>query len=1276
MSTKNRWPSWSKGLWSPSEPEPCYRVGGLVPIDMTMPADDDNRAAAQVMPAGPGPVHTKVRFNFAEYLASQRVRCQNTGVNWGVCVDVVVHHASKRDPTSVVKSKSRGVASTSEHERRRRPNLTIITPSSGSNTITYQNTASTPHSAIPVQSASNLLSLFNAKLRSPIVSPTVHPGSYLLDKPLPSQPRSDSLPATPEPVELPGSILLENQGFPSPPPVSGWAPSLTMRSARSGNSLSPVARPGPPKRPQHKKSLSETSLQTSRSRPHPGPIASASSTDRSTDSRIPTCSESTIEDYKSSSDTVKAHVGLDALLRPSPLMVQGKTRRKSGEGTSKNPLYRPGASNTDANPTNSTPINQIDELKATITAQDQTISTLQAQFASLRGSHEAHVASLVAAHSAEISSLRNYTRALEEQQKQRTLHHASSNHLLFLLDTTDPPSVAREHSRASTSSASATSYRSFETALEQQTRATPRRPRDAPEMERFKRKLSATRRVQPASSRNLSRESSLQESSPAQESNEKAVETQLERVMQNLKATKASEEKYMGLLEDAERTCTEYKKKASKTEQLEKNIVALQNTVDHLEYRLELTNVEKVDLAEKLHNVQTKSSPFDVKLLSSIMDNRESVDTVFTDRSPITQNEVSEMRTALATFIDHVERLQDQIREKDTHITELNAKLARMTTNYHELVSEHQKLSLQSDIQGQLLHKTKQHEIHIEELRSMILKREAIIGERTKALEKTERQLECHKSLLEAEVRRHAALKLSGDGEDDTLPDPTSLTSKEDIDRWVDRLQAQLKAKRAKKDGEAITNSLEDTVRDLRKEIEFYVREIIYYKLDVRGYKHDIRKLKRLAGFSSRSSRSGGDVESPASPLAPTPHSPVRTHYPASVPDGEVQTSLPPILADPTSIHMPMEHPVTPAQSPEGEGNAPRAFGKNPLNFNLRRPMTPPNVNSFSENTDPGISPRSNKKLSPERRKPTPPSPNQEKFGDLATNFPLSTPASPKRHTVEMKQDTGSNEVSDGHQVREKTIPERPPRPQLGLFESPIGKGTTTAAGANAPRKDIMAEAMQQAPELPRPSNTSRPSTSCTTKREFHRANNSTPAPSNLAAKRPNTSSGFSAFSAGTTTLSHSTSCSTNRNVKTISPMLRIGVGGTMASTTPTDSPVSPTSYFPPTVSSSPPSRNASVGSNNSSKLERTFSFSSPTSASSSRSRNNAAATQTSSSSSTLRQAMNLPAKLDFMKGKGRPMKDSIGPPMLLASPFDIDRSSSTGEAAVEGAEGDIGKAV
>jgi hypothetical protein len=75
-----------------------------------------------------------------------------------------------------------------------------------------------------------------------------------------------------------------------------------------------------------------------------------------------------------------------------------------------------------SNNPSSTRSKHIEELQSTIATHDQTMSSLQTQFISLRASHDAHVASLVDSHSAEVASLKNYVRVLEEQSSKRGLH--------------------------------------------------------------------------------------------------------------------------------------------------------------------------------------------------------------------------------------------------------------------------------------------------------------------------------------------------------------------------------------------------------------------------------------------------------------------------------------------------------------------------------------------------------------------------------------------------------------------------------------------------------------------------------------------------------------------------------------------------------------------------------------------------------------------------------------------------------------------------------------
>jgi hypothetical protein len=76
---------------------------------------------------------------------------------------------------------------------------------------------------------------------------------------------------------------------------------------------------------------------------------------------------------------------------------------------------------------------QLEELKATITAQNHTISTLTSQFASLRTSHDAHIASLADAHSKEVATLKTYTEGLEQREKSlKTLRHGKTHQLLLI----------------------------------------------------------------------------------------------------------------------------------------------------------------------------------------------------------------------------------------------------------------------------------------------------------------------------------------------------------------------------------------------------------------------------------------------------------------------------------------------------------------------------------------------------------------------------------------------------------------------------------------------------------------------------------------------------------------------------------------------------------------------------------------------------------------------------------------------------------------------------
>ncbi|KAF2870981.1 hypothetical protein BDV95DRAFT_573005 [Massariosphaeria phaeospora] len=1249
--------------------------------------------------------------------------------------------------------------------RRRPPNLNLTIPQDYQHHRTCLTPASARQNAVLVNSASNLLAVFNDLLRSPPSSATVCPGSASIHKPLPSRPRSMSLPSTPdlpaelpgslllEDQELPGSILLENQGLPlSPGP--GSATRDTMRPVRSGNSLSLSSNFAA--KPQHKKSLSETSLQRARqSKSRPNLITSPSSTD----SKLTACSMSTNGGQTSSNDSTKTRVGADKLLQPSPLIVESQSWRRSGGERSN----RQDETSSPATPTpTTTRSKQIEELKATITAQDQTISTLQTQFGSLRASHEAHVETLATAHTAEVATLKNYSRVLEEQQSQRTLHHASSNHLLLLLDTTEPQSPSRESPQITAGNSSANSIRSFKSALEQQTRS-PHPLRETAEMDHLKRKLTMTRRPE-TNNRDIMRELNLYRQ------NNVALQKQIESLMSKLNQSKKSERALKQTLEEVEKHCTEYQEKASNVERLKRSTVALQNTIDQLEYRLEMANCEKVDAEEHLFNLQAQRSPFDPTPPNSatapvppnvLQSAHNSVSTVFSSGSSISPQIDSQDPSTLAAFIAHIERLQEQVKQKDAHNSRLEQENTRLQSSSEQLESELRELTLQSDIQNQLLGKNKQSEVHVDQLRTAIIDREATIGEKDKALRMAERQLEHHKLLLYAEIRRHSTMTLLADVQADSLPDLTTLASKEDVDRWIGRLQARLKKDNPKAADKRPTSDVETILEDLRSEVDFYVREIIYYKLDIKGYKSDIKKLKhialRMGNYGSRTS----DYESPT----PSGDTPTKARFASVTPGLGISNTSSPISACAISTTMSTTRPITPpATTLTTPEYSPAILVKStsksvPHESNSNLPMTPrtptreagANLANESDNIHPGISPRSVVRLSPERRKPTQPSsPDQEKFGDLATNFPLSTPAAPQRHDtqrsmsdsiiqlyamprtperspkpnqdsivgVEQKVDTQTR----GHLVPDptngKATPERPPRPCLGLFESPIGRDRTGgSAFRSPPRMDIMAEAMRNSPEQPEP-HTMRPALergfSGSAKDEFNTALSSPsaiPAPLTL---RPRAGSAESStadihiraqsssppprtFSNGSnsnipfvismgsphnpalltpTKTALPGPCSiTGKAVpmKVASPTPRAGVGGTMASSLPPASP-SPThtskpGYFfghtspvaksqtqaQPATKSIATTRSRTVSLTTPTGRERATNQTGP-GTTGTKSRASSATHARNASGSSIRSAMQLPSSL--MRGKGKARKDSISHPTPLASPFDIDRSS------------------
>lgn len=375
---------------------------------------------------------------------------------------------------------------------------------------------------------------------------------------------------------------------------------------------------------------------------------------------------------------------------------------------------------------------------------------------------------------------------------------------------------------------------------------------------------------------------------------------QIESLMAKLNESKTSERQLKKSLSDSQQQCSELECKVQEAGDLVRDAHALQNTINHLENRLEIANIEKLDAQEQLCNVQAGRSPFDFsdpKMRIAVADDRTeaqvchagsrydrtsrmltapqnmanphlSMSTVFSSGSPISAEAETQELSTLAAFVAHIERLQDQGRQKDVRIDTLETEADHLQQNYSRLEQDHKANSLQIEIQNELLDRTRHTDVHVEQLRSAIIDREAIIGEKNEAIRIAERQLDHHKLLLQAEIRRRAVLSHGAVSEQIPLSVHGKVAAQSDVDRWIARLNEQLSKERAEM---GLSDANETELQCLRREINFYVREIIFYKLDIRGYKSDIKKLKRVTAQLSTYGSRASDLDSETSSLRPAP---------------------------------------------------------------------------------------------------------------------------------------------------------------------------------------------------------------------------------------------------------------------------------------------------------------------------------------------------------------------------------------------------------------------
>jgi hypothetical protein len=427
-------------------------------------------------------------------------------------------------------------------------------------------------------------------------------------------------------------------------------------------------------------------------------------------------------------------------------------------------------------------------------------------------------------------------------------------------------------------------------------------------MESLKRKLSTTRRPSTADHNLLPELNQYKQ-------NNAALQTQISSLMAKLNESKKNEKALRATLQEVQKRCTEAESTTSEAQQLASSAEALQNTIDHLESRLEIANTEKLDAQEELFNMRALKSPFDASFPEFQVRGQnahESVDTVFsTDTGPGCRRDST---ATISRFVAHIQELEDDIRQKDACIVDLEGDSNLLRQMLEQVNHQCDEINLQLDIQSELLGKTKKTDAQIEQLRTAVLEREAVIGEKERSVRAVERQLEHHKLLLQAEIRKHATTSRYFTDENDPLPELTALATKKDIDRWIQKLNQRLRKAKPMTPVKAPMTEAEALFEDLRNEIDFYVREIIYYKLDIRGYKSDIKKLNKITAQLGSYGNRASDLESDTSSLRPAP-TPSRARYLAATPEPKSSVHPSPALTGNITANMGSNRALTPPPS-------------------------------------------------------------------------------------------------------------------------------------------------------------------------------------------------------------------------------------------------------------------------------------------------------------------------------------------------------------------------
>ncbi|KAL0259902.1 hypothetical protein SLS55_005643 [Diplodia seriata] len=262
-------------------------------------------------------------------------------------------------------------------------------------------------SAVAPSSALHETTMTSGALVSNVAIANDMPRFPVVNYPLPSpsqRPRSHTAPPTPTIAELPGSILLENQGFPGE--AKNAEAGLEDDSAAKKMAFAPALQVpvSTNKGTQHKKSLS---LNTATSRWGPDTTAGSS---RAAGPLFHQLSVDSRSSSHTSSQRRRGDRSDNSSLLRSPIT-------EVTEASSAFAFAGSESSNVSAKqPMRQTQVSDNEQLKAVVVTQNKQIALLKSQFQHLRISHEAHASTLAEAHHREMDAMRSYVHYLEESR--------------------------------------------------------------------------------------------------------------------------------------------------------------------------------------------------------------------------------------------------------------------------------------------------------------------------------------------------------------------------------------------------------------------------------------------------------------------------------------------------------------------------------------------------------------------------------------------------------------------------------------------------------------------------------------------------------------------------------------------------------------------------------------------------------------------------------------------------------------------------------------------